>query len=66
MHGGRSFAVKIDKSKCSFGQEEGGGGVTSCNVVGYDEDHHEKGAVFRVPITVIQSAVLVWLDDLLN
>ena len=64
MHGGRSFMVKIDKSKCDFGaispqDGEGGGGVASCTVVGYDEDHRDKGAIFRVPITVIQSAVLV-------
>jgi len=47
MHGGRSFGVEVNPQSLISGMHY-------AEVVGHDADHPERGAVFRVPITVLK------------
>ena len=47
MHGGRSFGVEVNPQSLISGMHY-------AEIVGHDADHPERGAVFRVPITVLK------------
>ncbi|HJO09396.1 MAG TPA: S8 family serine peptidase [Verrucomicrobiota bacterium] len=62
MHGGRSFGVEINPQSLIRGMK-------FSEIVGYNADYPERGAVFRVPITVLKPEIVdtgksvQWTED---
>ena len=47
VHGGRSFAVRVDPTELKSGMHTG-------EVLGFDAAHRERGPMFRMPVTVLR------------